>query len=482
MGQLIAFRALQGIGAGGLMVGAFALIGVLVAPRDSAKVQSISAAMLPVAFVGGPLLGGFLTDHLDWRWAFYVNVPVGLAALLIVGIGIRVRTERIRARVDWPGALLLTLGILTLTLLASWAGTTYAWTSPQILGLGVVSAAALVLFVRVERRAEEPVIPPRLFRSRNFALAQLLSFLVGAGMLAAMNYLPQYLQFARGQSSTASGMLLLPLMLGMLVVQLATGQIIGRTGRYRIYPILGGALMTAGALALLPLGVTTPTAVASALTLVIGAGMGFLMQSTLLITMNSADPRDMGAASGTVTLVRTIGGSLGVAMLGAVFTARLAGADTRLTPAQLRELPAPVREGFATAVTSGLHGVLLGTAALAALAFAASWFVREIPLRTASGSGQGEAPEAATSSEAAPSPHRPAADRPAPALRDVVRHQVGAHGLEVGDLSTDPVVQRVDAGVRQRVELEVGQRADGVAGGPEGRDRVAAGERVDRQR
>ncbi|MEU9863863.1 MDR family MFS transporter [Streptomyces sp. NPDC047971] len=417
MGQLIAFRALQGIGAGGLMVGAFALIGVIVAPRDSARVQSISAATLPVAFVGGPLLGGFLTDHLDWRWAFYVNVPVGLAALLIVGTGIQVRTERIRARVDWRGALLLTLGILALTLLASWAGTGHAWTSPRILGLGAVAAIALTLFVRVERRAEEPVIPPRLFRSRNFALAQLLSLLVGAGMLAAMNYLPQYLQFARGQSSTASGMLLLPLMLGMISVQLATGRAIGRTGRYRAHPILGGALMTAGALILLTLDVDTPTAVASALTLVIGAGMGFLMQSTLLITMNSAEPRDMGAASGTVTLVRTLGGSLGVAVLGAVFTARLADADTRLTPAELRELPVAVREEFAAAVTSGLHGVLLGTAALAALAFAASWFVREIPLRTAPGAAPDTAseaaPDAASWSEAAPSPHRPAADRPA---------------------------------------------------------------------
>ncbi|MFJ8664754.1 MDR family MFS transporter [Streptomyces sp. NPDC093600] len=407
MGQLIAFRALQGIGAGGLMVGAFALIGVLVPPRDSAKVQSVSAAMLPVAFVGGPLLGGFLTDHLSWRWAFYVNVPVGLAALLIVGFGIRVRTERIHARIDRSGALLLTLGILTLTLLASWAGTTYAWTSPQILCLGAVSAASLALFVRAERRAEEPIIPPRLFHSRDFTLAQILSFLVGAGMLAAMNYLPQYLQFARGQSSTASGLLLLPLMLGMLVVQLSTGRIISRTGRYRIYPILGGAVMTAGALALLLLDVDTPTAAASALTLVIGAGMGFLMQSTLLITMNSAEPRDLGAASGTVTLVRTIGGSLGVALLGAVFTARLGSVDPRLTPAQVGELPEPARDGFRAAVTSGLHGVFLGTAALAAIAFALAWFVREVPLRSA--------PGAATGAEEVPaSPARPPADRPEP--------------------------------------------------------------------
>ncbi|HEY9373228.1 MDR family MFS transporter [Streptomyces sp.] len=381
MDQLIAFRALQGIGAGGLMVGAFALIGTLVRPEDSPRIQAISGAMLPVAFAGGPLLGGFLTDHFSWRWAFYVNLPVGLAALLLVGLALRVRTPRVRARIDWAGALLLTAGILALTLLASWAGTRYAWTSPQILALGAVGAAALAALVRVERRAEEPVIPPRLFASRNFTLAQLLSFLVGAGMLAAMNYLPQYLQFVRGQSSTASGLLLLPLMLGMVAVQLATGRVIRRTGRYRIYPILGGALMTAGALALLLLAVDTPTAVASALTVVLGAGMGFLMQSTMLITMYSAPPRDLGAASGTVTLVRTIGGSLGVAVLGAVFTARLGDADPNLTPEQAHALPEPVREAFRAAVTHGLHGVATGVAVLAALAFAAAWLVQEIPLR-----------------------------------------------------------------------------------------------------
>jgi EmrB/QacA subfamily drug resistance transporter len=399
MDQLIAFRALQGVGAGGLMVGAFALIGTLVSPEDSPKVQAVTGAMLPVAFAGGPLIGGLLTDHADWRWAFYVNVPVGLAALLLVSLGMTVRTPRVRARIDWAGALLLTTGILALTLLATWGGRTHSWTSPAVLALGAVGAASLAAFVLVERRAEEPVIPPRLFRSRNFALAQLLSFLVGAGMLTAMNYLPQYLQFVRGRSSTASGLLLLPLMLGMVAVQLATGRLIARTGRYRHYPILGGALMTAGALLLLLLDVDTPTALASALTVVLGAGMGFLMQSTMLITMYSAEPRDMGAASGTVVLVRTIGGSLGVAALGAVFTSRLTGTDPGLTPAQAAVLPAPVREAFRAAVTSGVHGVLLGTAVLAALAFAAAWYVREIPLRR-------------PTEEAPASDRRPPADRP----------------------------------------------------------------------
>ncbi|MDV9189220.1 MDR family MFS transporter [Streptomyces sp. SR27] len=415
MGQLIAFRALQGVGAGGLMVGAFALIGTLVAPKDSARVQAITGTMLPVAFAGGPLLGGVLTDHLNWRWAFYVNLPVGLAALLIVSLGLRVRTARVHARVDWAGAVLLTTGVLALTLLAGWAGTAHAWTSPRILALGALAVAALAWFVRVERRAEEPVIPPRLFR-RDFTLAQILSFLVGAGMVAAMNYLPQYLQFVRGQSSTASGLLLLPLMLAMVAAQLAAGRIIARTGRYRIFPILGGALMTAGALALLLLGPDTPTAVASALTAVLGAGMGFLTQATLLVTMYAAEPRDMGAASGTVTLVRTLGGSLGVAVLGAVFTARLAGTDTHLTPAQAQRLPEPVREGLRAAVTNGVHGVLLGTALLAALAFAVAWLVREVPLRTATdGTTEAALAPADPVTEAAPgSAAPPPAGRPLP--------------------------------------------------------------------
>ncbi|MEU3396422.1 MDR family MFS transporter [Streptomyces filamentosus] len=407
MDQLIAFRALQGAGAGGLMVGAFAVIGTVVAPADSPRVQAVTGAMLPVAFAGGPLLGGLLTDHLNWRWAFYVNLPVGAAALLIVSLALTVpRTPRAKAPVDWAGALLLTTGVLALTLLASrtgGAGTGVA--------LGAVAVLSLARFVRVELRAAEPVIPPRLFRSRNFTLAQVLSLLVGAGMLAVLNHLPQYLQFARGQSSTASGLLLLPLMLGMVTAQLASGRLIARTGRYRAHPVLGGALMTAGALLLLLLEPDTPVAAASALTLVTGTGMGLLMQSTMLITLYGADPRDLGAASGTVTLVRTLGGSLGVAVLGSVFTARLGGADPGLTPERAAALPGPAGDAFRAAVTDGLHGVALGTAVLAALAFAVARLVREVPLARPEGDGGGEATEAASASADPPPAGRP---RPRP--------------------------------------------------------------------
>ncbi|GAA3547819.1 MDR family MFS transporter [Nonomuraea rosea] len=397
IGQLIAFRAVQGLGAGGLMVGALSIIGMLVPPRDGGKVQSMVGAMMPVAFVGGPLLGGLLTDQLSWRWTFYVNVPVGAVALLIVGLAIKPVGERIKARIDYPGAALLTTGILALTLLASWGGGTYAWTSPQILALGALSIVSLAAFVRVERRAVEPIIPPRLFGDRNFTLAQVVSFLVGAVMMAVTAYLPQYMQFAQGLSPTASGMLLLPLMFGMLAAQLLTGRLISANGRYRVYPILGGALLVAGVLLLTWLDTSTSAALASALTVVAGVGIGLLMQSTLLLTLNSAEPRDLGAASGTVTLLRTIGGSLGIALLGAVYTgrmesgmaaglgaeeaARLAGGGG-LTPESVSTLPAAVRAVVGEAVSGGLRGVLIGAAVLAVLAFAAAWFVREVPLRT----------------------------------------------------------------------------------------------------
>ncbi|GII52654.1 hypothetical protein Pth03_10430 [Planotetraspora thailandica] len=301
MNELIAFRAIQGLGAGGLMVGALAVVGVLVPPQDRGRVQSMIGVMLPVAFVGGPLLGGFLTDQLNWRWAFYVNVPVGVAALLTVGMGVRLHVERVKVRIDYLGATLLTIGILALTLVGSWGGVTYPWASPQVILLGVVAAGALAGFAHAERRAAEPVIPPRLFRSREFALAQILSFLVGAVMLAVVSYLPQYMQFVQGVSSTAGGMLLLPLMLGMLGSQLATGRLMSSGRRKRVYPVVGGAVMVAGALLLLSLAVDTTTAMASGLTAVIGAGVGLLMQSTLLTTMNNAAPRDTAEMTATPT-------------------------------------------------------------------------------------------------------------------------------------------------------------------------------------
>lgn len=387
MGQLIAFRAVQGLGAGGLMVGAISIIGVMLPPSQAGRSQAMIGAMMPVALVGGPLLGGFLTDQLNWRWVFYVNVPIGALALLVVGLRLRLRTERIKARIDHAGIGLLCAAILALTLVGSWGGTRYAWSSPQIIGLGATSALALAWFARVERRAAEPIIPPRLFADRNFTLAQILMFLVGAAMLGASAYLPLYMQFVRGASSTASGLLLLPLMAGMFGAQLLVGKLLAGGGRIRPYPIIGGALTAVGALVLLmTVDTATPTAVTSALTLVPGVGMGLLMQSTLLVTINSATPRDMGAATGTATLVRTIGSSLGIAVLGAVYTSRLHASGmpdggTAWTPEAVHGMPEGVREAVRTAVTEGLHGVLVGAALLGAVIFLAAWLMREVPLR-----------------------------------------------------------------------------------------------------
>jgi len=415
IGQLIGFRAIQGLGAGGLLVGAFAIIGDLVPPRERGRFQAIIGGMMPVAFIGGPLIGGFLTDHLSWRWAFYVNLPLGTVALLVTGLGMHLHTPHLKAKIDYWGALFLTGGIVCLTLVAAWGGTEYPWASTEIITLAVVSVVALVAFVFVEGRVPEPILPLRLFRDRNFTIAQILSFLVGAAMFGAVNFLPQYMQNVRGASATASGLLLLPLMFGMLAVMLTVGQLIMRNGRYRLYPIIGGAVLTAGMLLMLLLKVGTPTAEASALTLVAGLGMGFIMQNTTLITQNSVTLRDMGAASGSVTLFRTIGGSLGVALLGSIFTSRLehtltarlgeksghaiASGGTHVTPAVLQTLPAPVRDAFKGGVTSGLHGVMIGGAVVAFLGFAVAWFVREVPLR----SGRGPAsPEPAQEALAEP--------------------------------------------------------------------------------
>ncbi|MFE9820387.1 MDR family MFS transporter [Streptomyces sp. NBC_00236] len=387
MGQLIAFRAVQGLGAGGLMVGAISIIGVMLPPSQAGRSQAMIGAMMPVALVGGPLLGGFLTDQLNWRWVFYVNIPIGVLALLVVGLRLHLHTERIKARIDCAGVGLLCTAILALTLVGSWGGTRYAWSSPQIIGLGVTGALALAWFARVERRAAEPIIPPRLFADRNFTLAQVLTFLVGAAMLGASAYLPLYMQFVRGASSTVSGMLLLPLMAGMFGAQLLVGKLLAGGGRLRPYPIIGGALTAAGALVLLmTVDTGTPTAVTSALTLVLGVGMGLLMQSTLLVTINSATPRDMGAATGTTTLVRTIGSSLGIAVLGAVYTSRLHASGmpeggTAWTPEAVRGMPEGVRDAVGTAVTEGLHGVLIGAAVLGVVIFLAAWLMREVPLR-----------------------------------------------------------------------------------------------------
>ncbi|WP_329426216.1 MFS transporter [Streptosporangium sp. NBC_01495] len=396
MTQLVGFRAVQGLGGGGLMVGAIALISEMVPPRQSGKLMGLIGTMMPIAFIAGPLVGGLLTERLSWRWTFYVNLPIGAVALLLIGFAVRLAPRRIKARIDFLGASLLTVGLVALSLLTSWGGTQYAWASVPIVSLAATVVVALTVFIHVERHAAEPIVPLRLFADRNFTLAQILRFLSGVGMVVAANFLPQYMQIVQGASPTESGLLILPSMLGMVLVMICTGQLITRNGRYRIYPILGGAVLTVGMLVLLALRTDTNLALASGLTLIGGVGVGLLMQSTTIITMNSAEPRDMGAASGSITLWHTMGASLGVAVLGALYTSRLQdtlidhlGAEAgkrifsggELTAQALTAFPAAMREATQIAVSSGVHAMAIGCAVLGLVAFALSWFVREIPLR-----------------------------------------------------------------------------------------------------
>ncbi|MEV6932485.1 MDR family MFS transporter [Dactylosporangium sp. NPDC051485] len=396
MWQLIAFRVVQGLGGGGLMVGALALIAELVPPRRSARLMGVFGVIMPVALIAGPLLGGVFTEQLSWRWAFYINLPIGTVAALLVATMIRLEPRRITARIDAAGALLLTVVLVALSLLASWAGTRYAWASAPTLGLAAAAVVALAVFLRVERRAAEPIVPLRLFADRSFTLAQILRLAAGAAMMVFAAFLPLYMQLAKGASPTASGLLILPAMLGMVAVSVGSGQLISRTGRYRRLAILGGAALTVGMLALLALEPDTNLAFASALTLLGGAGVGLIMQSTTIITINSAPPRDMGAASGSVTLWHTMGASLGAAVLGALYTSRMtATLDDRLgveqagrifsggelTADAVQRLPGVAQDAIRAGVAAGVHSMATAGAALGAVAFALAWFIRETALR-----------------------------------------------------------------------------------------------------
>ncbi|HEU5159934.1 MAG TPA: MDR family MFS transporter [Streptosporangiaceae bacterium] len=418
MSQLITFRGVQGLGAGGLIVSAMAIIGDLVPPRERGRYQGMMAAVMPLAMIGGPLLGGLCTDHLGWRWAFFVNLPLGALALLVTALTMHLPRWRASHRVDYPGVVLLTAGVSALILLATWGGTEYAWGSPTIIGLGAGSLVSLTAFVLWETRAAEPIVPMRLFRNANFSLASALGFLVGFAMFGAVTFLPLYQQLVQGASATGSGLLLLPLLTGMLITLIVVGQLITRTGRYRVYPIAGGVVMTAGMLLLAQLTTGTSRLTTSLFMVVLGVGMGFLMQNTMLIAQNSVEMKDLGAASGAATLFRTLGGSLGVSLLGAIYGnqltdelttrlgakgAELSAGGTQLTPQLLERLPEGVRVAFTHAVTSGVHGVFVWAAGFAAVAFAVALFIRDVPLR----GGPVEVPATGDDdavAEAAPSP------------------------------------------------------------------------------
>ncbi len=398
MDQLIGFRALQGLGAGGLMVGAMAIIGDLVPPRERGRYQGLMAGVMALAMIAGPLAGGFITDNLNWRWAFYVNLPLGGVALAWLWLRLHLPKYRTEHRIDWLGAALLSVGITALVLITTWGGGQYAWGSWQILALAGLAVVTLLAFALVERRVAEPILSLDLFRNRNFAVVSAIGFLLGFAMFGAINFLPLYQQTVQGSSATNSGLLLLPMMFSMMVVSIFVGQVITRTGRYKMFPVVGGVGMTAGMVMLSTLDMTTSKFMLAVFMSVLGLGMGFLMQTTMLIAQNSVEQKDIGVASSSAAFFRSIGGSFGVSLFGAIFVRRLhddlsssalgpagaaqfTGGGGHVDPAGLKLLPPSVSEALFHGISTALSHVFVWAIPFAAVIAVLAVLIKEIPLR-----------------------------------------------------------------------------------------------------
>jgi EmrB/QacA subfamily drug resistance transporter len=392
MTELTAFRGLQGLGAGGLMVIALAIIGDVVPPRERGRYQGYMGGVFAIASVIGPLIGGFLTQHASWNWVFYVNLPVGAVALVVIAIVLQDDpAERKQHRIDYEGAVALTIGAGMLTLGLTWGGTQYPWTSWQVSGSFLVGVIGVLTFIVTERRALEPLIPLRLFRNSVFRASVAMSFLVGVAMFGTIIYVSLFLQVVHETTPTASGLKLLPLMGGVLTASILGGRIISKIGRYRMFPIAGTALISVGMFLLSRIGVSTGYLLLAAAMVVLGLGLGLVMPVLVLAVQNAVPRREMGVATSSSVFFRSIGGSFGVAVFGTIFANRLganmhmdphqAAALLHASPEKIAQLPPAQHTLLINAFSSSLHTVFLWAVPIGVLAFLVSLLLREVPLR-----------------------------------------------------------------------------------------------------
>jgi EmrB/QacA subfamily drug resistance transporter len=414
MTELIAFRALQGLGGGGLMVGAQAIVGDIVSPRERGRYQGLFGAVFGVASIIGPLLGGLFVQQLSWHWIFYINIPIGAVALVVVAIQVPGNLSRVHHVIDYLGAAVLTFSASCLVLFTSLGGTTLPWGSATIISLGVAGAVLVGVFVLVERRAVEPVLPLHLFSNRGFSVTSVVGFIVGFAMFGAITYLPVFFQIVHGESPTISGLRLLPLLVGLIICSTGSGIVISKTGRYRAFPIAGTALLTVGLVLLSQVGIGTSLTVAALDMFVLGIGLGCVMQVLVLIVQNAVPYSELGVTSGA-TFFRSIGGSFGTAIFGAIFSNVLVGnlvthlggarlprglSSASVTPAILDKLPHAVHHGIAAGYAESIQTVFVIAAPVGLIAFLAAWLIPQVELRR----GVGASPDSSSDTSGALDP------------------------------------------------------------------------------
>jgi len=401
MAQLIGTRALQGLGGGGLMVLVMAVMADIIPPRQRGRYVGLFGGVFGAASVIGPLLGGFFTEQLSWRWIFYINLPLGIAAFLILGSVLHLPRHHERHKIDWLGAVLLVVGVTSLLMLTVWGGNQYAWTSWQIVSLGVLGLTSLTLFVFQELRVPEPMVSMKLFQNRTFTITSAIGFVVGFAMFGAIVYLSIYLQVVNGSSPTVAGLQLLPLMAGVITASITSGRLITRTGLYRPFPIIGTALATVGLFMLSRLGSDTPYWQIAIPMAILGLGLGNVMQVLILAVQNAVSPSQIGTATSGATFFRSIGGSFGTAVFGAVWAARLtaemkgilpAGTETHGNPtaslAAIHALPADIQSQVLDAFARAIDTTFLVGVPIMATAFVLALFVPHVALRTTSGAAK----------------------------------------------------------------------------------------------